>query len=591
MIQRNLLVAMMAPLSLILAILLIWSANKGFDFTDESYYILMLTQPENSGNVFYYHYVIDFLFGWLNPGLVGYRLVRLFLIIMVSVYLGRVLNLWSKKIGDNDSGLISGNWAWFLITFVGLSLSYSIYPQCLSYNSLSVILLALILGRLLSFSIHFESDGSGMHCFNSFILGLLCLMLFFTKFSAGILATMVSLIWIGGHMWIWNSRKSWLRCALYFFGAVVLGMMFCSLTMKPIYLWIDDFVSSVEHMESHQGSDLLSRYFDSIWLMIREFFNHYIFFPLLIGVWYWFKPQISKLNSGSIIHVSVGVLLICSATAHMYVNDLFQSGIRLMHNAIFFFITTGFLAFAFLIRNLRRNKGSLVVKRKRFALFVLLILMLPFVGSIGTNNMLNVQILQYSFAFTLVISLILNQVYQRVDRISAFLLFIILVVGSVSQIYSGMVRFPYRISTPLTLQNKNVNLPNGDRLLVDQKTAAHISVFINQINQSNYKQGDPMLVLEGMPGYIYLADAVVTGNSWNKNSLPGALCNNLSRSELSNLNETVVITAPNNVIQQQSIDCMKHLGINFPEGYANSGVINNPVFNQDLAVLVPVRKD
>ena len=112
-----------ALLMLLLTATVLWGLNKGFDFTDEGLYILTLTEPSQSLPYFKYGVILKGLFGWLKPGIVFYRSLRLVLTLVLGLLLGNSFIAWALGKNHKWSAL-----HWALVCFVTVS--------CFSSNSI-----------------------------------------------------------------------------------------------------------------------------------------------------------------------------------------------------------------------------------------------------------------------------------------------------------------------------------------------------------------------------------------------------------------------------------------------------------------------
>jgi len=81
-------------------IILVWGINKGFDFTDEGYYILGYQQGQEIGFcVSFFHLIIRKVFAWLSLDVIDTRSIRLVLTILSSLFFS--IGLW-QWIGTID---------------------------------------------------------------------------------------------------------------------------------------------------------------------------------------------------------------------------------------------------------------------------------------------------------------------------------------------------------------------------------------------------------------------------------------------------------------------------------------------------------
>ena len=130
--------------SLFIIVFLAWGLNKGLDLTDEGLYLLQLKYPLEYGDSS--NWLSGFL-GLINLNVTDYRLLRLVLTIFLSGYLTVHLSKFiQKQLPDYSNG--TNIYVVFAFVFSGAALSYSIYPLTISYNTVTLFSLLLVVGQL-----------------------------------------------------------------------------------------------------------------------------------------------------------------------------------------------------------------------------------------------------------------------------------------------------------------------------------------------------------------------------------------------------------------------------------------------------------
>lgn len=125
--------------------LILLGINRGFDISDEGVYALLaVPQQENIAGVFNYDLFFKLLYQFtgIEFGLVGLRVLRLLVYLGSAFCLSIVWKNITKRKGI-DSTI-------FLLAFLAVCAGYGFLPASLSYNSLSVLLAALLLAALSS---------------------------------------------------------------------------------------------------------------------------------------------------------------------------------------------------------------------------------------------------------------------------------------------------------------------------------------------------------------------------------------------------------------------------------------------------------
>ena len=85
----------LGALFFIVLAVIIATMNRGFDFEDESFYLLCYKYPHiYTESVSTYHVIIDVMNAWLNPGIITYRVESLFFKLQSSWVLWEGLKKW-----------------------------------------------------------------------------------------------------------------------------------------------------------------------------------------------------------------------------------------------------------------------------------------------------------------------------------------------------------------------------------------------------------------------------------------------------------------------------------------------------------------
>lgn len=588
---NTLLGLLILELGFILMLVIFWASNKGFDFTDESYYVLCLSQVEESPGIFYFQHIMDFFFGWMEPGLVGYRIMRLFLSLLSAVVLADGLRSWMRTFSAEGS-IFPDRFLYYLaFSFLSIATSYAIYPQALSYNNITVIFLAFTAGLLLKFHARSITDPSGNSRFIVFILGMAAVLVFFGRFTSGLLllvflpAYSFLLLLITGQ---W--RKSWLNQCIWYGLGILFSLLLSSILFKSLFSWFADFFDAVTAVSGHSGEDILDGHIQSVQMMLSELLEHHAVIPFFFLLWVNLKGKILKIPRLGLITFRTGVLgLLIWLVYELTSEGLHHSGVAHMSTAIYFYLTLMLTTAAILL-----NKDTLVsltsssVKVKGVMLLIFSLFIFPFIGSVGTDNDLKFQLLQFTFAWITLMLILLAYVFVRVDKILALGLTFILIAGAFSQTVNGLVSNPYRIPGTLLSQQMDVVLKTGDRLMLDEMTASSILNYEKQLKTiKGYREGDPMVVLNGIPGFIYLAQSGVVSNAWMKIGYNESICYNLKHCKREDLERLVVMAASSASIDADLISCLKERGVIFPEKYLLAGTVNYAYFNLNLNIYVP----
>src|SRR5687768_7282463 len=82
---------------LIELVVLAWGVNKGLDLSDEGWYLMLLAYPGEAPPMLEYGVFVGHLVGWADPGIVGYRVVRLVLTTLSGLVFGHAFWRWTRQ--------------------------------------------------------------------------------------------------------------------------------------------------------------------------------------------------------------------------------------------------------------------------------------------------------------------------------------------------------------------------------------------------------------------------------------------------------------------------------------------------------------
>lgn len=173
---------------LISVFLVVLGINRGFDISDEGLYALFADpNQENSYGLTYYDLFFKLLYQLFQ---IRFSVIELRLIRLISVILGAwFIASWAKRRNPQFSGL-----EWYLISALGLFISYSFLPQTLSYNSLALFFVSAWLYSL----------DEKYKLLKSLKLGLLLALLLYVKATVALGLGLVTMGLI-----LYESKVSW----------------------------------------------------------------------------------------------------------------------------------------------------------------------------------------------------------------------------------------------------------------------------------------------------------------------------------------------------------------------------------------------
>lgn len=176
-------------ITIAMLLIILWGLNKGFDLSDEGYYMLGFNKEQVIGNqVLFFWLPVKYVFSFVELNVLNIRIIRLLLTILSSFVLSLGFYRWYKYISGNSNFIIILG-----IVLIGNFASYTIFPQSLSYNTLIPFYQGLSIG-ILFYAL--SENNKFKVSFLFFIIGFLLPFQIITKIISGLLFIVLVLILI-----------------------------------------------------------------------------------------------------------------------------------------------------------------------------------------------------------------------------------------------------------------------------------------------------------------------------------------------------------------------------------------------------------
>ena len=566
-------------------VLLLWALNKGFDLSDEGYYLMCLKYPSEYlisnqwGNS-----VIGALTSWLNPGIITFRTLRLVLTGLSTTYLAYHLNLFIKEQFE-DKGILSNFLIVFCFVLSGSALSYALYPATISYNSLTVILLQIIVGQFffLVNSTEVNTSRDNLVCAG---IGVALMLLTIAKFSSGLVMSFVVLFTINiRHVLLNNSYKDVARDAFF----LVVGFSLTALIVSMLDVSVlSRFSLILEEMQYHNGGEMfeyINGYYTSTRNAIaevRDLFWWVIVIFFCTGLLSRWDKHIA-INWVQETVISFSFLYLFYRTIEL---QYFSKISEMINPYIIISLSVWALLFGTAIGKASFYRFSNHSRKLAKYLLVCTLLMgVPLIGTVGTNNLLTVQSVLYLFAIT--VMLFLNVKAYSVlskNRISQYTILIVLLTLTGMHLFTGMVNHPYRQSQ--SLNTLTHILPNY-HVKIDDRGYNYFT-SIKKVLDDNVLLEDnhPMVDATTTPGLIYLLNGKSPGSVWNRSRLIPLYSKRILESKMEKLDKTILFI-PTNGIDPLFVSTLNAKGINYPETYVSIGTIKHYLRGYSVSIFVP----
>ena len=454
--------------------------DKGFDYTDESYYILSSIYPGEINNfVTYFHFITAFLFQISLENLLNFRVLGLFLLIISAVFFS--INFFKFSLSNKiETKYI------FYFKIVGISSVIFYYLENLftpSYNLLNLSLILLTCGAIFR-ALLTDKLSETRILIISFLYFLLCI----NKITAGLILSVLIIFFL---FYKFSKKKLVIFITSFIFFSLIL---FFNKNMN----YVNDYMFNLFQSSGHEIRNLKYLKIDITIFNIIDVYNrllnyeykNYYLVVTLISI-------IFRYNFNSIIVIFI-----------LLENFLTFSESIVWHDFLYLLLYNIF-CFCFLQKDI--YKKNLV--------YLLLLIWFTFAYYYGTNVEL-VRFLNQSslFAFLGLIFLFLNNYNFKLKEIFTNFL-VILVLNCGYNVTKTIKKKEYLVKQPLSENSQEFQSKYNSRLFNNIKIRNNLKEFNikfeNILSQNNW---DPRLILLDAtlkhPGMLLIADGKFIETPW-----------------------------------------------------------------------------
>lgn len=560
---------------LILA-LLVWSLPRGFDITDESFYLLNYRYPvEYESSFTDFHLVITRVFGLADASILAYRVAALFGAVLGAVAFGLTLSLWLQK------AIPQGRHCWIsrpvlVVSYVllGELLAMSIMPRTVSYNGLNTLLLLLAASATLN-ALRYGLAGIGWLVPAGAAIGL---DMFVKVSTAGLL--LVSLFILFGWCWRRGGISTLVRAITLLALGLGIGVALYFLRAQQPAVWWHNFSQEMTMLrgQGYGTSDLFLKYLGSA----RETL-YILAWPLgpvlliLTGVaWWWPRRGAPARWHGPftlVLVCSTGFWLASQAVQRLWYSTAYLNQQQTLPLLLFFVIITGLVVATEAVPPYSVTSPSVPEKMSAQWLPVAIwLLALPLLAAAGTYNDLRLNLVMDAAPwFGLSLMLL---VLPRPSRLPAWVLFLLMLLlpgFAAEQVVWGVMRVPYCLTGPMTNQNETIHAAGLRGILrLDPNSVAFIAQLEKTLIQAGFRPGDPLLAFYDMPGLVYLCGGVSPGAPWYFGGIDARNCHALDITRQPLHRACILLNEPLGFEMQR---CLREHGLRFPEDYRLIGEV------------------
>ncbi|MBN7817540.1 hypothetical protein [Algoriphagus pacificus] len=187
--------------------LILFGINKGFDWSDEGLYLLLLDpDQENFAGVYFYDLFFKLAFQGFGTklGIIDSRVLRLLFYFLAAIFCSEFWkNLKQKS---------TYSWNYAVVFLLALFSGYAFLPPSLSYNSLSVVIACAWLTLISK-----ESGKLLTHLLIGFLLALLVYVKITAAFTLGVITM---------GLWFWRKEFNWKSSICLILPFLILELLF-----------------------------------------------------------------------------------------------------------------------------------------------------------------------------------------------------------------------------------------------------------------------------------------------------------------------------------------------------------------------------
>lgn len=538
-----------------LAFHILGNIHRGFDFTDEGFYLLSLQENYNPKyTLSAWHLVFRKVFGFMELNPINVRYIRFGLALVSALVLTSSVWVLIKSHRARQTSIVH----FFML--LGMSvlatlMSYCTLPQSPSYNDLSMNLIYISVGLVLASLANWST-------LVSFVLALLGGFISFwtvpVKLSiAPILVCVLAFLILGlGYLFNTNNRKKiMLLCALFIgvcFGA---GIAWTDNDLRHFLTYIPMSFDLLQGASNgHDSHALLESVREGVRKLLRLGFMATVVYLMFGFFWRLLKNKLSK----NYLEPVLGLLLaVVSVLVIVRFLPIGRSN---------FLLPIAFFSIYSIIAVLYAHRGE----KKKFIIFLLglFVVAAPLMFSFGTNRLLMMAACGF-LAFWFLPLVVFSHKLPKF----MFIVVLLFMLYSVYDTFNNWhVTAPYR-QPVLATQDQEFEF-RDTKLLLDKPRADYLEELRGKLLEIDYRQCDYVLGFYKVPGLVYLLEGEALGGLlWDEANL-STYCANLREHKLEQKKNFYIIQ--NQPPSEELVACLKTKTIDLNKFYIMDSVKTVP---------------
>lgn len=551
------------------SVLLVYSSNKGFDFTDEAYYLLKIQSPESDiSNITFFADVLHPLYV-LSGDLQTFRLSGILLLFLLVAWFWKVLR--KNILGFGEIFKVPNGAAFILICLHSYYAQYYILTP--SYNWLALcggIVVCIGILKLMQLK---NDRITSSEILNILIINFGSLLMFASRAPG---AVAVSFLIVISFFYETAWKRATIRSLIY----VLVGGTSVLCLVSALSGGLNEYLSKLKfslelysHLKSgHSVSSLaydllmaISRIFNPVNLITRNIpLSLYLLFMVVKN-----KHQISKwLELAILLNLFFVFLFKLLNSNHFSISELALQQLLILVGFCFFY-----------------HKRSYKVI-KQFSVVSLILIGIAFSTKFGSNSSILASI-DGSFVFIGASLLLAGELFFDVIKYRKLYFLIWSIYLSVFLFHGAF--HPYRQQDSIFRMNKNIILPKAGAILVGDASANWVEGLRDLALKTGEGHIDHLIDLTGgTPGVSVVLNSAVVGTPW----LFGGYIGSESFAQLALMNadptklkSAWLLTSDNNELKLNEVQVLESLGLRFPENYIQVGHVKYDVFRSEMQTL------
>jgi hypothetical protein len=565
------------------------NSGKGFDITDESFYLLWAMQPENVYASYHpFGFITKYVWFLSDKSIENFRILSVVILFLVTLLFAVSLNyFFQKKQHQEDSFTLE------IFSIAALSATGFIYFTwwliSVSYNLLSFASCLLVMSGL--FLAYGESKArTSIVVIGGILVGFAGFVAFLSKPTTAFFLAIIVIVWMVYYRHIDKKYYFLIFASMSMFVPLLLHTFLVMGGIGEFYTYLSDAIyldNAGEH--KHEVDSIITAAYIIYKDLILTPAHYLLYTPVFILLFIALFVSRSK-----IVYKKYREKLALLVT--IYFLTLFFIEIFNLNNKVevtAFFTLSSIVLFLTVVvfnrfdKSYEQEKGDISV----YVIVALSLFILPFAYSFGTNNNLlshSYNVLIFLFAIWLYSFQILLGKYAHKKYIIALLC--MLMVSASSIIINKAYNSPYRLVSNIGSQNTEVQfLGTNGVIKVDDITAKYVNNLKQIAINSGWKERNPLIDLTGgSPGALVILNAKLVGKPWLVGGYGGSANYTKLAIKLSGINpfDSWVLTAPHGK-RNNPIPSLSDTSFNFEEKYQLVGRIKTAHRNEEQLLWKP----